>query len=192
MRQKLITEKNNADSSSEGELTSDERHEFFELLASAYGEIYSVVGSIVFAHQDIEDVVQDTCVKLMKTFGQFDHTRAFAPWACTVARNEAREFLRRQRRRRGFGLSDQVIANMIKVRTGCQELIELRQEKLGECMAQLSLRDQQLIWDCYGNESGIAKWARGKRISENTIYSKLRRLRQQLFDCINKKLGLSE
>ncbi|QDT65161.1 sigma-70 family RNA polymerase sigma factor [Calycomorphotria hydatis] len=191
MRQKLITETDHATNSSEGDLTPDERHEFFELLASAYGEIYSVVGSIVFAHHDIEDVVQDTCVKLMKTFGQFDRTRAFAPWACTIARNEAREFLRRQRRKRGFGLSDQVITNLIKVRRGCQELNELRQEKLGECMPNLSLRDQQLIWDCYGNETGIAKWARGKQISENTIYSKLRRLRQHLFDCINRKLGLS-
>ncbi|MEM1060989.1 MAG: sigma-70 family RNA polymerase sigma factor [Planctomycetota bacterium] len=172
-------------------LTPAECRRFAELVAEAYPELHRVVAGLVTNPHDLDDVLQDAILKIFRNFRKYNPERGFRGWACTIALNAARDFLRAQRVRRGFGLSDELIQQLMSVSGGTYELAELRIELLHGCLAALSKGDQQMLWECYGTDVAAAEWARRRGKRENAVYSRLRRLRERLFDCINDKLGES-
>ncbi|MEM7812348.1 MAG: sigma-70 family RNA polymerase sigma factor [Planctomycetota bacterium] len=168
-----------------------EARRFAELMAEAYDEVHRVVVGFVGNPHDVEDVMQETLLKLFYGFGTYDAGRSFRAWATTVASNAARDFLRKQRHRRGFGLTDEVLTGLARVHSGTAELVELREEKLRDCLASLRPGDQDLLWECYGQEVTAVAWAERHGVPENTVYSRLSRLRARLYDCVNRKLGVT-
>ncbi|QDT66380.1 sigma-70 family RNA polymerase sigma factor [Calycomorphotria hydatis] len=164
--------------------------DFLRLLASHYLQIRRAIIMYVPHENDADDVMQETCLALWDHFSEYDRTRNFAAWAVTFARNKARNHLRSQYRRKSFGLPQQALSNLAKVQEAYSELFELRREKLEDCMSELHVDDRQLLWDCYGDGVKAVQWARKHDTSASTIHNKLRRLRDKLFDCVNRKLGL--
>ncbi|QDT63534.1 sigma-70 family RNA polymerase sigma factor [Calycomorphotria hydatis] len=168
------------------------RREFLKLISSEFAGIHATVVGMVGNLSDADDVMQDACIKMWKNFDRFDRERSFRNWAVTIAANEARNFLKKRKRNRGFGLTEEAIENLVKVRTGAAEFLELRLEKLADCVAELSSKDQHLVWECYERKQQINDWATKHNKSANTVYSRLRRLRDRLYECINRKLSLAE
>jgi len=163
--------------------------EFLRGLTGAFREIYSCALSIVGNRLDAEDVAQEVCIVLWKKFDEFEPGTNFQRWARTVTFNVAKAYARRQRRRRGFGLDDDVLAKISGIQAAGSELFELRRERLPECLSRLPVKDQRFLGECYRSETSIADYARTERLSVATVYTKLKRLRKRLVDCINQSLG---
>jgi len=163
--------------------------EFLRLLEATYHDLYTTGLTIVGNRHDADDVMQEICVILWQKFDEFEEGTSFKKWASTVAFNVAKAFARKQRRRKGFGLSDYALMKVAQVKTSGSELFELQCEVLRECLGKLPERDRGFIAACYRNSTSLTEYAREARMSVETIYSKLKRLRRRLGECAARQLG---
>jgi RNA polymerase sigma-70 factor, ECF subfamily len=59
-----------------------------------YGLLYRMTGSPA----DAEDLLQETCIKMLRALGNYKEDGRFEPWLFSIAANLARDWLRRQGR----------------------------------------------------------------------------------------------
>jgi RNA polymerase sigma-70 factor (ECF subfamily) len=71
----------------------------FRLLVSTYSErLYWHVRKIVIGHEDADDVLQNTFIKVWRGIHEFRHEARLYTWMYRVATNEALNFLQEKRR----------------------------------------------------------------------------------------------
>ncbi len=79
----------------------------FELLARRYyRSVFSLVAAHLSASNEVEDVVQDTFLRVLDRIQSFDARRPFPPWLYQVARNLAKNHKRRMWFRKTAPLSE--------------------------------------------------------------------------------------
>lgn len=162
--------------------------EFLRRLAGVYSEAYACALAIVGNRTDADDVIQEACVVMWEKFDEFEPGTSFQKWACSISFFVAKNFVRKKRRR-SFGLGDYALSRIEQIRSGGGELLELRQELLHDCVAKLSKRDQQFLDECYGGNRTIAEVARKQKTNVETVYTRLKRLRARLTECLQRTLG---
>lgn len=75
------------------------RNEGFRRLMKQYGlTIYWHIRRIVVGHDDAEDVLQETCIKVLDKIDSFKGDGPLVMWLYRIATNEALQHLRRQTR----------------------------------------------------------------------------------------------
>ncbi|MBQ6062498.1 MAG: RNA polymerase sigma factor [Prevotella sp.] len=75
------------------------REQGFRLLMRQYGKsLYWHIRRIVVGHDDAEDVLQDTFIKVLGNIGQYKGEGQLSAWLYRIATNEALASLRRQTR----------------------------------------------------------------------------------------------
>ncbi|HZD05430.1 MAG TPA: sigma-70 family RNA polymerase sigma factor [Longimicrobiales bacterium] len=73
--------------------------EAFGLLAGRYlRPVHAVAASFLGERADVEDVAQEAFLRALRAIRTFDPTRPFAPWLYQIARNVARNRLKRMKR----------------------------------------------------------------------------------------------
>lgn len=173
---------------------SSPEEQFVWLVTSSYRELHRFVLSLVGNVEAADDLTQECCLLLWRKYDEFqtsgdDPRRDFARWARGMAFNLARNF-HRLRQPRALAFSDQLLTRLATIQTGADELLELRKAALHNCLKKLSASDREMLQICYGSDSTIdAVAARFKR-SPNSLYKVLRRIRRNLFLCINRSLDL--
>ena len=147
---------------------------------------------IVGNRADADDVIQETCVVLWEKFDDFVPGTSFKKWASAVIRNVARRFAHKRRRQNGFGLSDLSLQRITQGKSGGSELFELQVEILRECLDKLRDSEREFLFDCYRHSTTLTTYAREQERSVETIYTRLKRLRKRLADCMARGLGREE
>ena len=162
--------------------------EFLSLLAKHESQIFGFLFALVCHRQDAEDLMQQTTLTMWREFERFQSGTSFTAWACTIARNSARNYFRTQSRKKVFSEA------MIDLLAQTQEMqdIEVRMARrtaLQDCLQKLSEKDRSLISTCYESGSSITTVA--ERIGRPVagVYNSLSRIRRALYDCINKTLS---
>ncbi|MDE5418129.1 RNA polymerase sigma factor [Labilibaculum sp. DW002] len=75
----------------------------FGLLLKKYQErLYWQIRKIVISHDDTDDVLQNTCVKIWKGLGNFHSKSQLFTWMYRISTNEALSFLK-DKQRKSFG-----------------------------------------------------------------------------------------
>ena len=107
------------------------RHEDFAKVFIRYqDQVHGYIVTMLPNWHDAEDVFQQTSLGLWQTWDRFDLTQEFLPWACGVARNMVRNFLRRRGRDRVV-LSEQLMLELADLRVREQPLLEERRGPVG-------------------------------------------------------------
>ena len=76
---------------------SSQREEGFRMLMKEYGHaLYWHIRRIVVGHDDAEDVLQETCIKVLNGIHAYRGDGSLATWLYRIATNEALQHLRRQ------------------------------------------------------------------------------------------------
>ena len=76
---------------------SSQREEGFRMLMKEYGHaLYWHIRRIVIGHDDAEDVLQETCIKVFNSIHTYRGDGSLATWLYRIATNEALQHLRRQ------------------------------------------------------------------------------------------------
>ena len=76
---------------------SSQREEGFRMLMKEYGHaLYWHIRRIVVGHDDAEDVLQETCIKVLNSIHSYRGDGSLATWLYRIATNEALQHLRRQ------------------------------------------------------------------------------------------------
>jgi RNA polymerase sigma-70 factor (ECF subfamily) len=177
-----------ADVPVEGASVNSKRHEEFgELFVRNQNRIYRYICSVIPNRADAEELFQQTNLTLWKTWDRFDHSREFVPWACGIAHNHIRNFLRKKQHKQVV-LSQEIIEQLTHTRMENDELLEQRKQALAGCLKKLSLRQRELVVRCYASDQTIKQAAKSSGQTPNAIYKRLRRIRAALHDCISRSL----
>ena len=77
----------------------EQRNEGFRKLMKQYGQtLYWHIRRTVVGHDDAEDVLQETCIKVLNRIDSFRGDGSLVMWLYRIATNEALQHLRRQTR----------------------------------------------------------------------------------------------
>lgn len=83
------------------------REQGFRLLVSTYGDrLYQHVRRMVQSHEDTDDVLQNTFVKVYRNFDRFREQSQLYTWLYRIATNESLTFLERRKRQRHLFMDD--------------------------------------------------------------------------------------
>ncbi len=95
--------KNSNDAELMAEYLSGDEEALNMVISNNLSLVYSAVYFMIGNQGDAEDVTQETFLKLWKNAGKYKKEKSFRAWLLTIARNTARDFLRK---RKNFVFSD--------------------------------------------------------------------------------------
>lgn len=82
-------------------LKGDNKHYAFNLIVRKHSQkLYRVIRKIVLLHEDTDDVLQNTFIKIWKGLPEFKQQSALYSWMYRIAVNEALSFLRQNKKRK--------------------------------------------------------------------------------------------
>ena len=133
--------------------------------------------------QAAEDVAQNAFINAFRHLRSFDLERAFTPWFLAILTNEARMYLRGQRRRPALPLDDD-LADPAVVEQADELLARLvRNDERARVRAELSALDEPLRSTAvlyYFNDLSIDEIADATGAPPGTVKSRLHSARQRL------------
>ncbi len=172
--------------------TSDERYEsFLRYYSQDQQRLFAYIRSLVFNHADAQDIFQRCCLTLWKNFEHFDVQREFLPWACRIAFNEVRNFMRVSARDR-LRFDDELLDQLAHRREADLQTRDSRLDALQSCIGGLDSADRELVRIAYDDQSTVAEFAKSSGKSTQTVYNRLCSVRQRLMECIQRKLAADE
>ena len=163
---------------------------FHTLIVSVLGDLRLVLCGFALSPETTEELTQDTLITVWQKLDGYRSEGTFQPWLHAIARNKARELLRRQRR--SVSLSQATIEDLIsETEAEClaDEEAGLEQaRRLADCLALLPERSRDLLTLRYIDERPLTELAERFRIGENALAALFYRLRTKLRLCVE---GLS-
>lgn len=166
---------------------------FVPLFSAAHPRVYACILTLVPNRTDADEIMQEVSLVLWSKFDQFkpdaDPTAAFIRWACGIAYNQARQFIR-NRQRDGLCFNDQLLDKITEAREQHTALFEDRRDALRGCLDKLTTTDRELIQHCYGSPASLKQKAQEVGRPVNTVYKALNRIRAALHRCIERALRL--
>jgi RNA polymerase sigma-70 factor (ECF subfamily) len=164
---------------------------FLEHFARYERRIRAYTYALVQDHQACDDVFQTTALVLWRKFEQFDPESSFLAWAFRVAYLEARGYHRSKRRDR-LRFNENVLNMLADEGSDRYARRNDRREALQHCLRKLNRSDRQLVAKNYGGNQTVKDLAERMGRSVQTLYNRLSRIRQQLFECVEKRLAETE
>jgi len=87
--------------------TNSEQERGFRLLVDAYGDrLYQHIRRMLNSHEDANDVLQNTFVKVYRNIAKFKGDSQLYSWLYRIATNESLNYLNRQKRRNAIFLNE--------------------------------------------------------------------------------------
>jgi RNA polymerase sigma-70 factor (ECF subfamily) len=148
----------------------------------------SFVRPLVPTWDDLDEVIQQTCLVLWRKYVEFEAGTDFLSWACTIARFEALKHRRtRARDRHVFG--EELLALLADEGAAESALRERERRALDACVERLHPKQRELIRRCYGGGATIKEAAQSLGRSATSLYKALDRIRLALLECIERTLA---
>jgi RNA polymerase sigma-70 factor (ECF subfamily) len=135
-----------------------------------------------------EEVLQETNIVVWRKFDQFRPDTDFRAWVFRIAHFEVRKYLDRSRRR-GLLFGPEIMDELARVYVEQESALEDRRELLPGCIEKLPAADRDLIDRVYGQGIEVAALSGETGRKGTSIYRSLRRIRQWLFDCVERRLS---
>lgn len=161
---------------------------FADLLTGNQQDLYAFVCVLLGRGRDeARDILQETNLMLIKHQAEYDHERAFMPWAKAFAYNQVRRFIKSRERNRL--LFDVDLVERVRADTEEEERGETPISELLEfCLRKLRFSQRQLIEKRYYDNCSVADLAATMGCTASALSVRIHRIRQTLGDCIRKGL----
>ena len=153
---------------------------FAELMRSYHAFVCAIVIGIVDNSHDAEEVVQDTFLSAYRGLTQLEDRAKFKSWLAEIARNRARNWLRKQR---GVTVSiDEVSEHLLQTEDSPDErLTRLEQRELiRRIMETLPQKDRDIARAFYLEGASYDELTNRHGLSDKAISFRLSRARRQL------------
>jgi RNA polymerase sigma-70 factor (ECF subfamily) len=167
----------------------DESYEsFVQVFVRHEPGLRSFVRPLVPTWDDVEEVMQQTCLVLWREFGQFEPGTNFLSWACTIARFEVLKYRRARARDRHLFGEDLLV---LLADEGAAEADRRDRERraLNGCIERLLPPQRELVKRCYSDGATIKAVAESLGRSATSLYKALDRIRLLLLACIEQTLA---
>lgn len=172
-------------------VSQNDREEFVRLLVKHELYVRAYILSLVPAWADADEIFQETCVRLYQQIDNWDCTKSFRAWACTVAYYEVlthRKVSQQRRSRFGQELLD-IIARQHEL--GSDDL-DTRSEALRTCLEKLSPENRRILDLVYRDELAVEQVAEQSNRTVAATYKALARVRKLLRDCVDRTVRMLE
>lgn len=165
---------------------TQQNEEFIRLYAREEVRLRRYVSSLMAVSADVDDVMQETAIALMRKFEQYDSAQPFFNWACRFALYEVLQHRKRtktQQRHFSAAVVEAIAAEYLQT---TRHLEEEKKQALAACMGKLKEQDRRLVELRYFSEETVENLA--KRIEEPVarLYRHLARIRYVLATCVRK------
>jgi len=169
----------------------DSEDEFARLFAKHQRLLFGHLVTLLGNTSDAEEVLQETCVVLLRERAKFRPGSNFVSWALVIAHNQVHRFRRSQKRQRQIFSSGMVDSLASECEERCHEL-DARRDALSHCIDQLAASDRELVDAAYAGEESLKDVAERLGRPSNTVYKALHRVRRALLECVQRNLRAKE
>jgi RNA polymerase sigma-70 factor (ECF subfamily) len=163
--------------------------EFFMYLTQHQSRLRGLVRCLLFDRQDVEDVLQDTNLTLLRKAADYRPGTDFWAWASTVARYQVLTHCKRLKRDK-LVFSDELMATIADEASQRIGEFDARREALAACLSKLPAPQRQLLELRYGPKASIEEIAGSLERTAGSIRQALFRIRAALLACIGKRLAV--
>ncbi len=153
---------------------------FAALMRSYHAYVYAIVIGIVKNSHDAEEVVQDTFLSAYRGLKQLEDNAKFKSWLAEIARNRARNWLRKQR---GDTVSiDEVSEHLLQMEDSPDERLTRQEqsELIRRIMETLPQKDRDIVRAFYLEGASYNELTSTHGLSDKAISFRLSRARRQL------------
>ncbi len=168
----------------------DPSEAFVGLLTQHQSVLLAFILGLVPNREDAEEIRQRTNLVLWRKREDFEFGTSFRSWAFSVARWEARGFIR-EKGRKSWLVYDDEVANLLADRLASLPVPAIgdRAAALRHCLAELNKDHRRLIVARYQEGLTFAECAERFSRSEGGLRVTLHRLKITLRRCVVKRLG---
>lgn len=161
--------------------------EAFAQWTLAQPAVSAFVHAVVIDRAERDDVLQDVAIAVLESFPSYDPARPFVPWAIGIARHAVADSLRRRLRapmRLGDAAADALAAAVAEV----SDHERRRLAHLADCVRELDGRAREVCDLRYRLDLSPTRIGELLGIQPNTAAKALQRVREQLRDCIERRM----
>jgi len=162
-----------------------------ELITSHQQLLYGYIVSLLYRSQDAQDVLQETNLILWEKRATAPQESDFGSWACTIAFYQVLSYRKRNQRSRLY-FSEDVIKDLAATTVTKPELAASKNRALQHCMEGLPSRSRELLKQRYFTRMSVVDIAGEMERTTKAVSQSLYRIRKQLLDCIQTRLGAME
>jgi RNA polymerase sigma-70 factor (ECF subfamily) len=165
------------------------RRDFFlELFLAHQNRIFRYIVSVVPRWVDAEELFQQTSLTLWQSWTEYDPRQDFTAWACGIAKNHLRNYLRKkENQQRQFG--DDLLEQLTSLQVRESARLDEMQVALARCLELLPQDRRRLVHLCYGEKRTIQAVAEREGRSSNSLYKLMRKIREVLYECVTSAVG---
>jgi RNA polymerase sigma-70 factor (ECF subfamily) len=160
---------------------------FNEIVLAYRKRILGTISRLIAHPEDVEDVAQEVFLRLYFSLDQLRDEKVFEPWLYRLTQNAAYDYLRKQRRRQEFRMSDlseQQVLMADALAGGKVEQTEQHQKKIRESVEALlgavSEADRILLMLKEVEGLSLKELEKIYKVNENALKVRLFRARQRV------------
>lgn len=168
--------------------TPDDRTSgFLDLILRSQQDLRSYLYHLHPYAQDLDDLFQETSLKLWREFADYDATRPFLPWAMRIAYFQVLRF-RKTRSRDRLVFSDELV-ELLAEEAPAHDRADVLRSALEHCLGKLTERAKEAVLARYSQDHTIANLAEQRRQSVHGLYRLLNQARAQLTTCMQRHIA---
>lgn len=170
---------------------SGQRDAFREIVEAMLPVVRAFVAGRSLPGVDVDDVVQRTFVEAYQSIGQYKIGTSLRAWLLTIARYQLMMETTRLKRLADYHKKyvPTALADLVDARLHLESKEDVRLAHLRDCMKELPEHAMSVLQQRYESDQSFAKMAARLNRTEGAIRKQLCLLRQQLHDCITRKLA---
>ena len=151
--------------------------------------IYAYILTLLPHRADADDVLQEASLVMWDKFDQQNPPADFAAWGCRIAYFKVLDFYKKTHR--GRVRFSQMMIEQVAETALSQEVsqqLDERREALTDCIARLSPHYRNLLACRFAEGATVQATATQLGRTADAVYKALAKIRQILFECVNRSL----
>ena len=172
-------------------MNSDNRREeqFLQLFLRNEDDLKSYARALLPCWEAVDDVIQNASVVIWRKMDELREQEEFMPWAKVIVRFECLKARRTVAKDRHC-FSTEVLELLADHDSGHDEEELFREREARKvCLGALESAQRELVLTLYREHGMVANLAAQSNRTVNSLYKKIRRLRQKLTQCVSHKMS---
>jgi RNA polymerase sigma-70 factor (ECF subfamily) len=163
---------------------------FLRLFLKNQRRLYAYVLTLLPNRTDADDVLQEASLVMWDKFDERHPPDDFAAWGCRIAYFKVLDFYKKHQRSR-VCFSQAMLERVAETALEQADTLQLdrRREALAACLEKLRPRDRDLLSRRFADGATTQSTAAEVGRSVDAVYKALAKIRQALFECINRTLA---
>jgi RNA polymerase sigma-70 factor (ECF subfamily) len=164
----------------------DLHEDFLKRLLRHQSDLKAFLASVIRERGALEDLFQEVCLALWRSYGGYDPSRSFGAWARGVAAKKVLQS-REKSRRIPLAFSPESVRAILDAYDRTEPEAPPT-EGLRDCIARLPERSRHLLSLRYEKSLKLGDIARRVGGTLDAVHKSLSRIREALEDCLKRRL----